>query len=69
MDVEDSEIRIRRLIFICMVEKILTSDEKKYLGRVARYLSSLGMKYGDIQFEMDSDDENISYSDDYFPTL
>lgn len=51
-----------------MVEKILTSDEKKYLGKISRYLASLGMKYGDINFEMEADDEQISYSDEYFPT-
>lgn len=51
-----------------MEENILLPEEKKYLGRVARYLSSLGMKYGDIQFEMEPDDEQISYSDEYFPT-
>jgi hypothetical protein len=36
-----------------MAEKILTPEEKKYLGKVSRYLSSLGMKYGDINFEME----------------
>jgi len=51
-----------------MAEKILTPEEKKYLGKVSRYLSSLGMKYGDIIFEMASDDEEISYSENYFPT-
>jgi hypothetical protein len=28
----------------------------------------MGMKYGDIIFEMESDDEEISYSENYFPT-
>ena len=51
-----------------MAEKILTPEEKKYLGKVSRYLSSLGMKYGDIIFEMESDDEEISYSENDFPT-
>lgn len=51
-----------------MAEKILTPEEKKYLGKVSRYLSSLGMKYGDINFEMDTDDEQISYEENYFPT-
>jgi hypothetical protein len=51
-----------------MAEKILTPEEKKYLGKVSRYLSSLGMKYGDIIFEMSSDDEEISYSENEFPT-
>ncbi len=68
MDVEDSQIRIRRLIFICMAQNILTPEEKKYLGKVSRYLSSLGMKYGEINFEMDTDDEEISYDPNNFPT-
>ena len=51
-----------------MAEKILTPDEKKYLGKVSRYISSLGMKYGEIQFEMNSDDEELYYNEDYFPT-
>jgi len=51
-----------------MAENILLPEEKKYLGRVARYLASLGMNYGEIQFEMDQDDEQISYSDEDFPT-
>ena len=51
-----------------MEEKILTPEEKKYLGKISRYLSSLGMKYGEINFEMDTDDEEISYNPNYFPT-
>lgn len=51
-----------------MTEKILTPEEKKYLGKVSRYLSSLGMKYGEINFEMDTDDEEISYNPNDFPT-
>lgn len=51
-----------------MSQKILTPEEKKYLGKVSRYLSSLGMKYGDINFEMDTDDEEISYNPNDFPT-
>ena len=51
-----------------MAQKILTPEEKKYLGKVSRYLSSLGMKYGDINFEMEPDDEEISYSEYGFPT-
>jgi hypothetical protein len=51
-----------------MEQKILTPEEKKYLGKVARYLSSLGMKYGEINFEMDTDDEEISYDPNDFPT-
>ena len=51
-----------------MAQNILTPEEKKYLGKIARYIGSLGMKYGDINFEMSSDDEEISYSEDDFPT-
>jgi hypothetical protein len=51
-----------------MAQNILTPEEKKYLGKVSRYLASLGMKYGDIQFEMEADEEEISYSENYFPT-
>ena len=51
-----------------MAEKILTPEEKKYLGKISRYLGSLGMKYGDINFEMEPDDEEISYSEYGFPT-
>jgi len=58
VDVEDHQIRIRRLIFICM-EKLLTPEEKKYLGKVSRYLNSLGIQYGELQFELDSEDSYI----------
>jgi hypothetical protein len=51
-----------------MSQNILTPEEKKYLGKVSRYLSSLGMSYGEIQFEMEPDDDEISYSENYFPT-
>jgi hypothetical protein len=51
-----------------MAQNILTPEEKKYLGKVSRYLSSLGMSYGEIQFEMEPDDDEISYSENYFPT-
>jgi hypothetical protein len=51
-----------------MAQNILTPEEKKYLGKVSRYLSSLGMSYGDIQFEMEPDDDEISYRENYFPT-
>ena len=50
------------------MEKILTPEEKKYLGRIGRYLRSMGMDYGDIQFEMEPDDDEISYRENYFPT-
>ena len=51
-----------------MAQKILTPEEKKYLGKVSRYLASMGMKHGDINFEMEPDDEEISYSEYGFPT-
>jgi len=51
-----------------MAQNILTPEEKKYLGKVSRYLSSLGISYGEITFEMEPDDEEISYSENYFPT-
>lgn len=47
---------------------ILTQEEKKYLGKVSRYLASLGMKSGEIEFEMDNEQEEISYDPNYFPT-
>lgn len=51
-----------------MAQNILTPEEKKYLGKVSRYLASMGMNYGDINFEMEQDDEEISYGENYFPT-
>ena len=51
-----------------MAQNILTPEEKKYLGKVSRYLSSLGMSYGEIQFEMEPDQEGIAYSPNDFPT-
>jgi hypothetical protein len=51
-----------------MAQNILTPEEKKYLGKVSRYLSSLGISYGEITFEMEPDDDEISYRENYFPT-
>lgn len=51
-----------------MAQNILTTEEKKYLRKVSRYVRSLGMTYGDINFEMETDDEQISYDPNYFPT-
>jgi hypothetical protein len=51
-----------------MAQNILTPEEKKYLGKISRYLSSLGMSYGEIQFEMEPDQEGIAYSPNDFPT-
>ena len=33
---------------------ILTPEEKKYLRRVANYISSMGMYDGNIEFDIDS---------------
>ena len=51
-----------------MAEKILTPEEKKYLGKISRYLNSLGMSLGEIEFEMEPDQEVIDYSPNDFPT-
>ena len=51
-----------------MSQNILTPEEKKYIGKVSRYLRSMGMTYGEINFEMEPDDEEISYSEYGFPT-
>jgi hypothetical protein len=51
-----------------MAQNILTPEEKKYLGKISRYLSSLGLNYGEIQFEMEPDQEGIAYSPNDFPT-
>jgi hypothetical protein len=51
-----------------MAQNILTPEEKKYIGKVSRYLRSMGMTYGEINFEMEPDDEEISYSEYGFPT-
>ena len=67
MDVEDGEIRIRRLIIIIM-SNLLTQEDKTYLQRVGRYLRSMGMDYGEIDFEMESDDEEIWSDPEYYPT-
>jgi len=51
-----------------MEQDILTPEEKKYLGKISRYLNSLGMSYGEINFEMEPDQEVIDYSPNNFPT-
>ena len=51
-----------------MAQNILTPEEKKYLGKISRYLNSLGMSYGEINFEMEPDQEVIDYSPNNFPT-
>jgi len=43
------------------MKKLLTPEEKQYLRRVCNYLASLGMTYGDIEFEMDTYDIDIQY--------
>jgi len=51
-----------------MSQNILTPEEKKYLGKISRFLRSMGMRYGEIQFEMEPDQEGIAYSPNDFPT-
>jgi len=51
-----------------MSQNILTPEEKNYIGKVSRYLRSMGMSYGEIQFEMEPDQEGIAYSPNDFPT-
>jgi len=51
-----------------MSQNILTPEEKKYLGKISRFLRSMGMRYGEIQFEMEPDQEGIAYSSNDFPT-
>jgi len=51
-----------------MAQNILTPEEKKYLGKISRFLRSMGMRYGEIQFEMEPDQEGIAYSPNDFPT-
>lgn len=38
------------------MKKLLTPEEKQYLRRVCNYLGSLGMTYGEVEFEMEPDD-------------
>jgi hypothetical protein len=51
-----------------MSQNILTPEEKKYLGKISRYLSSLGLNYGEIQFEMEPEEDEIAYNPKDFPT-
>jgi len=51
-----------------MSQNILTPEEKKYIGKVSRYLRSMGMTFGEILFEMEPDEEGISYNPKDFPT-
>jgi hypothetical protein len=51
-----------------MAQNILTPEEKKYIGKVSRYLRSMGMTLGEILFEMDQYDNEISYNPRDFPT-
>lgn len=41
--------------------KVLTQQEKQYLRKVSNYLGSLGMKDGDIEFEMEHYEGSIDY--------
>ena len=43
--------------------EILTPDEKQYLRKVSNYLRSLGMEIGEVEFEMDTYDEELKYDD------
>lgn len=45
--------------------ELLTLEEKKYLGKIGRYLGSFGMNYGNISFELDSDADGIYF--DFIP--
>jgi hypothetical protein len=51
-----------------MAQNILTPEEKKYLRKVSRYLASLGMNYGEINFEMEPEEDEIAYNPKDFPT-
>lgn len=55
MDAQNHEIRVRRLIFINM-EKIFSEEENLYLRRICRYLGSLGMDEGIIEFDYEEYD-------------
>ena len=45
------------------MKNILTTDEKKYLNRICNYLSSLGMRDGLIEFELESEAYDFSAQD------
>ena len=51
-----------------MSQNILTPEEKKYLGKISRFLRSMGMNLGEIEFEMEPDQEGIAYSPNDFPS-
>ena len=51
-----------------MAQNILTPGEKKYLGKISRYLRSMGMNYGEINFEMEPEEDEIAYNPKDFPT-
>jgi hypothetical protein len=52
------------------MEKILTPDEKKYLGKISRYLNSLGIQYGELQFDLDGDESYLpEISSDEIPSI
>ena len=44
------------------MKKLLTQEDKQYLRRVCNYLGSLGMKLGEIEFDLDSDDSGLDYN-------
>lgn len=41
--------------------KLLTDEEKQYLRRTCNYLGSMGMKSGEIHFELDYNDPYLDY--------
>ena len=43
---------------------ILTTEEKQYLNRICRYLGSLGMTEGLVNFEIENEVDSLS--EDYF---
>lgn len=43
------------------MEKLLTDEEKIYLRRTSNYLGSLGMGFGDIEFELEPWEDSINY--------
>lgn len=43
------------------MEKLLTQEDKQYLRRVCNYLASLGMKLGEIEFELEHYEDGLSY--------
>jgi hypothetical protein len=52
------------------MEKILTPEEKKYLSKVSRYLNSLGIQYGELQFDLDGEESYLpEITSDEIPSI